>query len=216
VPRVGAKGLRQTSPTKVQSNIEQMRKEIREIRGVETQVRWQMQREDKHNIYAAEREASDEIREWRQDQSEGIKAFVAEKERLRRVIELEESKGFHEFKRERKQLNKEEEIEYNREAYSHDLENAAWRKDLAQAAYARDKELLLDRREDVNENRVIHSNLILQEKQNEGLERSFEQNLEMEKLVKDLQRERFQALENLAYARTCSRLHRPPMTAMRH
>lgn len=194
--------------------VDTTKKEIREIRAADAQMRWDMLREDKQDMMSAEKKALDEIQEWRQEQSEGIKALVAENERRTKIIELGESKAYQEFKRECKLNSQDDEIQHNRAAYLQDLENAAWCADLTRAANDREKDVLADHRESEVETRLIQSNLILQEKQDEAANRAFEQNLEMAKLMKELQQERFQAVENLAYTRAAYK--NPRSSTARH
>merc|ERR1712130_293435 len=134
---------------------------------------------------------------------------IAEKDREAKLVDLGESKAYQEFKRACKLSAQEEQRLHQHGAYLQDLENAAWRRDLAVAASANEQEILVDRHENVMEARLIKSNLDMQKKQDETAKRSLEQQLEMATLIKDLQQERLQAIENLAYTRTCHKNPRP-------
>jgi len=197
------------SPKEFQIIMDTTKKEIRAIRAVESQLGWDMLREDKHDKMSAEMQALEDIRAWRQEQSEGMKALVAEKKLQAQFVELGESKAYQEFKRASKLNAQEEERLQHHEAYLQDLENAVWRRDVALAAHANEKEVLVERHENVMDARLIKTNSKLQEKQDEAAKRSSEQELEMALLIKDIQQERLQAIENLAYSRACYKNPRP-------
>jgi len=205
-----ANGMQPMSQKDFQLMVDTTKKAIRDIRAADSQLRWDMLREDKHDKMSTERQVLDEIRDWRRDQSEGIKMLTAEKERQAKLIDLGESKAYQEFKRACKLDAQEDERMYQHEAYLQDLENASWRADLVLVARENEKEVLVDRHENVMEARIIKSNLDMQEKQDEAANRSLEQQLEMAKLIKDLQQERLQATENLVFTRTCCKNPRHP------
>merc|ERR1711972_768438 len=102
---------------------------------------WEMLREDKQDMISAEKHASDEIREWRQEQTEGMKALITEKEQRMKIEELVESKAYQDFKRECKQGAQEDERQQHSETYLQSLENAAWLADRSHAGIQEEKEL---------------------------------------------------------------------------
>lgn len=188
--------------------LEDTKREVREIRAVEAQMRWNMRREEKKEKIMEEKEEIEEIRDWRWKQSAEMKAYVEEKANETKAVELEESKNFQEFKREAKAQGREENLRHITEEYLQDVEAAEWRKEIAQAAMERERELLADRVDHVAEHREIKHVQRQQEKAAVEEERAIEQSLEMAELAKQLAREKEQLLQSLEYQRACQRL--PP------
>merc|ERR1712151_618031 len=187
------------------------KKEVREIRSIESQMKWNMQREERKEKILEEKEAIDEIRDWRWKQTDEMKAYVEEKEAELRLMDLQESKSFQEFKREVKVVEKQEEQRYIHEEYIKDTENAAWRAELAKAAVESDKVLTYERHENLKEIREIKTVQKIQEKADEDETRAIEQTLDLANQARLLQQERDQLLQNLEFARACQR--NPPRTS---
>jgi len=72
----------------------------------------------------------DDIRDWRYQQHEEMKEFVSQKEKEQKLTELAESKDYQEYKRLRKQMEREEEQRYIQECYLQDREQAEWNAEL--------------------------------------------------------------------------------------
>merc|ERR1712135_80391 len=106
-------------------------------------------REEKKEKHAEEQADDSELMDWRWKQSDEMKAAVAEKMQAEREVDLMNSKAFQEFKRERRALLREEELDQIQEAYLQDGENArAMEQTLEMANLAREltreKERLLE------------------------------------------------------------------------
>jgi len=188
--------------------LEETKKEVREIRAMEAQMKWNMSREEKKDKVVEEKEADDEIRDWRWRQSDEMKAYTEEKEQEIKTVVLQESKDFQEFKREKKAEVKIEEQRYLAEVYEQDLENAALRAEAARELAERDHEVTADRLETQQHLREVK----VQEKHRVRAEaddnRALEQNLEMSNLARELAREKEQLLESLELTRAATRM--PP------
>lgn len=185
--------------------LEETKKEVREIKSVEATMKWDMQREDQREELLEARDREDEIRIWRWKQNEGLKAIVEERKQQEMQVDLEESKGFQEFKREHKAHLSEQEKRYVHEVYVQDKEDASWRVEVAQAAQEREKFVVVERVEDVQEQRALREALTAQAKTEEEAERVHQQTLEMAKMISDLQREKNKVLQSLAYTRSAAR-----------
>lgn len=185
--------------------LDDTKKEVREIRALEAQMRWNMQREEEKDKRGEEKEKEEEIRDWRWRQSDEMKEFVAEKAQATKVVELEESKDFQEFKREVKAVVKDTERQMITEEYLQDTENASWRADLARIEMERERELVIEKVDGVKELQEIKKQEKISVKIQEEEERQFEQNMEMEKMAKELAREREQLLQSLQLTRSAQR-----------
>merc|ERR1719410_858387 len=113
-----------------QRMLEETKKEVREIRAIEAQMRWNMAREEVREKAQKEAAALDDIRDWRWKQSDEMKQYVAEKAHRAKVEELQEAKEYQEFKREVKTLVKEEDLKIIQEGYQNDISNAQWRAEM--------------------------------------------------------------------------------------
>jgi len=185
--------------------LEETKREVREIRAIEAQMRWNMAREETREKALEEAAEENEIRDWRWKQSEEMKAFVAEKAHQTKVTEIKESKEFQEFKRENKLLAKEEDLRHIQEVYEKDTENAAWREEAAREVAEREKELVAERVEDVQFVREAKANQKVKEKAEADENRAHEQSLEMANMARQLQQEKEALLQSLQYVRNCQR-----------
>jgi len=186
--------------------LEETKKEVREIRSIEAQMKWNMAREEIKNKVEEEREQENEIRDWRWRESDEMRAFVEEQAKITKEVELEESKDFQEFKREVKVVVKEEEQRLITETYEANTDIAAWREEAAQLVVEADKEVIADRNADVHHLREVKAQEKMQEKIEEEERREEEQNLEMMALARQLAREKEQLLESLELTRARQRV----------
>lgn len=197
--------------------LEETKREVREIKAIESQLRWNMNREERKGRLSEAKATVDEIRDWRWKQSEEMKAYKAAKAKENKITELRESKSFQEFKREAKVNDKEEEKRQIREEYLQDREHAQWRAELAKAVHEREKETVTNRIEDYLELRDIRNFQKEQEKVEADENRAFEQSLEMAAIAREIEKEREQLLQTLELSRAAQRApHRSNMapTAM--
>jgi len=185
--------------------LEETKKEVREIRSVEAQMKWNMAREEQKNKIADEQEAEEEIRDWRWRESDEMKEYVETKKQDDRLVQLEESRDFQEFKREVKEVVKQEELQYISEVYETDVENAAWRAEFARAAAEQDKEVIIDRVENIRHIQEVKAQQKYQHQREEDDARVQEQNAEMANLARQLAREKEQLLESLELTRNAQR-----------
>lgn len=193
--------------------LEATKREVREIRSVEAQMRWNLQRQEKRETVLAEKEASEELRDWRWRQSDEMKAYVTEKAKETKVVELDESRNFQEFKREVKTVQREEEKRLIQEEYMQDMENARWVAELASEENNQNRELLQERLHDIRELKDMRVSEKIKEKATVDQDRALEQNLEMANMARALAKEKEKLLQSLQYARQCQKA--PPLGGKR-
>lgn len=196
------------SPEEVQEcrrRLEETKKEVRQIRSMEGQMKWNMQREEKKDRALEAKTVNEDIRDWRWKESDEMKAYVAEKQHDIKITELRDSKTYQEFKREKKALQREEDRRLNSEDYNKDTDHAAWRAEMTRVVLDQEKELVQFRVEDLMEAKEVRSNQKLQEKFELEEERALEQSLEMANIQRELAKEKEQLLQSLDYARMCKR-----------
>lgn len=181
--------------------LEETKREVRDIKAIESQLRWNMQREEKRERASEEKAGIGEMRDWRWRQNEEMKAYRATKEHEKKITELRESKSYQEFKRDAKAQGRQEEKKSIEEDYLKDRDYAQWRKELAKANIEREKELQYDRIEDRLELREIRNLHKVQEKMEADENRAHEQILEMQHLAREVAEEKAQLLQNLEWSR---------------
>jgi len=185
--------------------LEETKREVREIKAIESQLKWNMQREEKKERLVQAKETVEEIRDWRWKQSEDMKAHKAAKARENKATELKESKSFQEFKRETKAIAKEVFKQQITEEYLQDRENAQWRAELVKMVHEREKELVNARVEDYLEHREIRNWQKQQEKIEADENRAIEETLEMQAIAREIAKEKEQLLDSLEHSRAAQR-----------
>jgi len=200
-PLPGPPPMTRESAQEFKRMLEETRKEVREIKSVEAQMKWNLKRDEKKEKILEVKADEDEIRDWRWKQHDEMKEYVAEKEQETRATDLQASKEFQEFKREKRIVTKEDEIRFNAEVYQQDLEHAQWRNDMARMVAERDREALADHVEDVVHFREVKTQQKAQEMADEEENRMLEQNLEMMKQARELAMQKEQLLASLDYTR---------------
>jgi len=208
VPSSGTSAPASMQPQTVQEfqrMLEETKKEVREIRAIEAQMRWNMAREEIREKTEKEAAALDDIRDWRWKQSDEMKQYVADKAHRTKVEELQESKGYQEFKREVKTLVKEEDLKVIQENYQKDMSNAQWRAEMEKERQIKEKEIVVSHAEEFQFLRDARSQQKIQEKAEQDERRALEQNLEMANMAKELAREKEKLLQSLQYVRSCQK-----------
>lgn len=185
--------------------LKETEKEIRELRALESQMRWNMAREEVREKVNEKTAAEEEIRDWRREQIEKMKEYDAEKAQQAKVEELVDSKDFQEFKREVKLVTKEEDLRIIQEEYQKNIEHAQFRAEAAKEVYEKDKEVVTVHAEDMLHLREFKKEQKQQEKAKEEETRVIEQSLEMANMARELAREKEKLLQSLEYVRSCQK-----------
>lgn len=192
--------------------LEDTKREVREIKAIESQLKWNMQREEKKERLVEAKATVEEMRDWRWKQSQEMKAYNAAKAKENKIAELKESKSFQQFKRETKAVAKEEAKRQVQEEYLQDREQAQWRAELVKVVHEREKELVNARVEDYLEHREIRNFQKEQEKIEADENRAFEQSLEMAAIAHEIAKEKEQLLQSIECSRAAQRApHRSNM-----
>jgi len=183
--------------------IEETKKEVREIRSVESKAKWQMTREERREKLAETISAQSELREWRWKQAQGLKELQAQRAQEAKTVELKESREFVEFKREQKLRTKEMEQQYHQDVYSSRRADAAWNVEQARANVEREQALVLEKVEDVLHLREERRHESETAKAAAAEERALQEHLQIANLARELAKEKERLLENLEFTRAC-------------
>lgn len=185
--------------------LEETRREVREIKAAEANMRWNMERHDKATKLQEQKEHDDEIRDWRQGQQDAMNAYIAEKTHETKLAELQDSRNFVEFKREVRGIEKAENQKIVHETYLEGIENAVYREAVAKELELEDKEVAKQKIEKVLDQRDIKKARKISEQQEAENNRRFEADLEMSHLARQLAREKDTLLQSLEHTRACHR-----------
>ncbi|OLQ12981.1 hypothetical protein AK812_SmicGene3072 [Symbiodinium microadriaticum] len=183
--------------------IEETKKEVREIRSVESKAKWQMTREERREKLAETVAAQSELREWRWKQAQGLKQLAAQQAQAAKVSDLKESKEFVEFKRETKLRSKEVELQHQQDVYVARKADAAWQVEQAKANVEKHQAQILEKVEDVHHLRQERRSQTENEKAVAAEERALQEHLQIANLARELAKEKERLLENLELTRAC-------------
>jgi len=185
--------------------LEETKREVREIKAIESNLKWNMTREDKKERHIDTKASVEEERDWRWRQSEEMKAYKASKSLETKKVELKESKSFQEFKKETKGKTKEEERKQATDDYLKDREHAQWRAELQKAAQEREKEVTHGHHDDLLEIREIRNLQKEQDRMETDETRAIEQTLEMAAIAREIAKEKEELLQTLEISRAAVR-----------
>lgn len=183
--------------------IAETKKEVREIRAVESKTKWQVNREERKDKLAQTIATQSELREWRWKQAEGMKALAVQRVQEARVNDLQESKDFLKFKREAKLRTKEEELQLQTEVYHDRKKDSAWNVARAQEAVEQEQALVREKVDHVQQLREEKKQRVEKEKVTAAQERALQEHLDVAHLARQLAAEKERLLENLQFSRSC-------------
>jgi len=185
----------------MKGKLEQAKKEVQQIRSIESQLKWDLQREERRQTEEEKREEARQIMEWREAQVVGMKEYVEEKTREQRIQDLMESKEFQQFKREWKAATRQDEVERAKEQLAEDMEYSHWQAELQRAAMA-DRQLMNSERYDSYQDlREIKLNEQQREKVQVEEDRAHEVHLEVSHKVNQMAAEKEELLRSLQLLR---------------
>jgi len=185
--------------------LEETKREVREIKAIESHLKWNMTRDEKKERLIETKASVGDERDWKWRQSEEMKAYKASKAAEVTKTELKESKSFQEFKRETKGKTKEEEKKQTTDDYLKDRDDAQWRANLMKAVNEREKELTTGRHDDYLEVREIRNLQKEQDRFEMDENRAIEQTLEMAAIAREMAKEKEELLQALELSRAATR-----------
>jgi len=202
----------QTAEVRLQ--MEQTKKDIRQLKAMEAQVNWNMRREEKREVIDEEKATDTEIRDWRWQQKAEMKQYEQEQARQTKIEDLVRNKDAVDWKREVKQVQKQDELVRQTEEYYETVDNAAWKEAVEQA-------VVEDRRAEVaaHVERFEHSRALKelekQRKQEEVVvERQWASQQTLQHAQGELQRQKEQLQRTLEFSQRCAQ-SRPVTVGLR-
>lgn len=173
-----------------------------QIRSLEGQLRWSMQREETHAVVQQVREEDTDLMEWRDEQAALDRKLAGEKAATTLAAELEASKAFQNFKREVKAASKEEELQWIKQRYAEGLEQSNQQLDLHSHYMEQMHVILAERTADLREIRDIKLEEEAREKARAEFDRSEEERLTLSAQVSQLSSEKEELVKNLQFMRS--------------
>lgn len=204
--------LRPGEVEEYQKNLEQTKREVREIRALEAEVKAGLERQEKQETEAAKKERDMEIMRWREEQAIGMRELAEAKARAQQAEDIEASKDFQYFKREQKQVAKEGELQVIKEQYQANMEFAQFQADIAKMAVVDRHALVLETVEDMQDLRENRAAELLHEKRIAEQEHAQEQRLRYAHQSNQLLSEKEELLHSLQLMRQAQKL---PVTSNR-
>jgi len=185
----------------MRNRLDQEKKEVRQIKSLESQIKWGLQREERRQTEEERREEARQIMEWRDREAKEMKDYVEEKNREQRVQELMQSKEYQTFKREWKQAMRKQEIERIKVQLAEGMDHAHWKVEL-QRAVELDRQLALqEMMEAQQEMREIREKERQREKNMQHQDRVHDMALEYAHQASQISSEKEELLRNLALLR---------------
>eukprot|EP00933_Yihiella_yeosuensis_P065503 TRINITY_DN6935_c1_g1_i1.p1 TRINITY_DN6935_c1_g1~~TRINITY_DN6935_c1_g1_i1.p1 ORF type:complete len:257 (+),score=70.17 TRINITY_DN6935_c1_g1_i1:41-772(+) len=185
--------------------IEETKAEVRAIKAVESKTKWDMKREERSHKVAEAAAETAEIRDWRWQQADEMKAMVEANTREQKVKETKEAKAYIDFKKEVKTRTREEELAYQQQVYAEHLEDSNWDKEKLRQDFLEEQALVKEKIENVQHLREERQIAYVREKQEQEQDRTLEQQLEYAKIARDLELEKARLLESLDFQRNCQK-----------
>jgi len=179
--------------------IEQTKREVRDLRSMEAKHRWDMTRAEKKDVEDQEAYEENELRQWRWKENDDMKALIQRVNEEKQVSALCDSREFQDHKRERRRIEKEQEIKLIEDAYLEHKKDSRWDADLKKSIAMERAEIVLNNIDQYNHIRETSKALDVQYKQEQMESRMLEQRNEASLLQKKLLAEKESLLQSLKF-----------------
>lgn len=181
--------------------IEQMKREVRELKSQEAKATWDLRRQEKQAMNNMKKQSEQDLANWRTQQAREMKELEESKGDEQKKNDLEENRQFVAFKKERKKLERAENSTRIEEEYLKTKNQAEWREECEKKT----KEEYLLRQKELEEKHQIDREIKQRKRQEdkayEEASREHNRQLEIEKMRKDLAAEREELMKRVNYAK---------------
>lgn len=191
-----------TDVNRMREQVEQLRREAKYMKGIESRLQWDMQREQSNRQRAANKNDDKDLLKWRQDLAKGMIADEQEKVQAMKQDDLQCSREFQEHKRFTKKAEETEDLERTREEYDNNKEHSEWH---IETRKLREQELRTRDLEENLEKRKLIADKRLKETQEDEMEQQWRRNAreqsDVEHVLMQARHERDLALQSLEFVR---------------
>lgn len=181
--------------------IEQMKREVRELKSLDAKANWDLNRQETLAASTIKKQSEEELANWRTNQAREMKELEKCKEQEQKRIELEQNKDFLEFKKQRKKMERQKVSEIISEEYVKTKSEASWNEQNEQKM----KQDMVIRQKELEANHFIHrefkKNQKMADKAYEEATREHDKQLDIEKMRADLLREREELMNRVNFTK---------------
>ncbi|CAD7944649.1 unnamed protein product [Amoebophrya sp. A120] len=180
--------------------LEQMRREVRELKSQESKARWDLKRQEKKTVQQHKQEELEELRQWRSENERALKQLMDQKREDARKRDLLESRDYQAFKKERRRQEREADKKAIEDSYLYNRDHANYRQELKEREKLDAEERARVNAERVALDRQLKKEKLAREKTEQEESRNLDRRLEIEKMKKDLLRQKQELLDQVSFA----------------
>jgi hypothetical protein len=186
----------------MRQKLEQAKREAREMRAMEAEVKWKMKRDEEKQKQYETREDEREIMLWRQDRKKGLTEYASQSRQHDKIETLRDAREFQDFKRYAKQADKEDEMQLTTELYKETKEYSDYHVDLKRILPLEEEKRVVDDNLERYTTLAMHQHEMVQiEKLETKLAREQEEDTKMADQLLQAKKARDEALQSLEYVR---------------
>jgi len=127
-----------------QRQLEQVKRETREMKAMEQGAKWQMKREEDIKKKEDYKAATDDIQHWRVDASNGMRDYIKDVKVGTKKMELIENRDFQDFKREHKNEEKQIDQLNIKECYEDTKDISEWEAQISKDKAPEERRLIIE------------------------------------------------------------------------
>jgi len=191
-----------------------MRREAREMRSMDSDLKWRMKREEDKQRNNEAKEDTKDLMEWRKEQKTQQQEYGKTRAEKHKREALEESKDFQDFKHVAKQVELANELEKSKELCLVDKEYSEWMAESNNGKHREERQNTVDMH---LEQYALASTYKIEEAQREKIERKIarmeDEEAELGFAMLEARREREAAIQSLEHVK---KLERTPVNGALH
>lgn len=190
----------------LQQKLEQMRREAREMKAMEGQLKWTMKRDEDKQKSQDSRQDKLAVMKWRQEQAKGLQEYAGDRANNFKLTNLRDQRDFQEFKRSAKKSDQEEDLQQMKDQYVESKDVSEFATEMKRIVPIEDRKVLIDQNLD---RCALMSMYALEESQREKQQQTYDRNefeeVELGHQMLQASKERDSALQSLEFFRLQSR-----------
>lgn len=190
--------------------LEQMRREVAEIKAMEGQTKWKMKREEDEARKLERNQDASNLMNWRKEQANGLNEYTADRALADKINYQHDSREFQEFKRHVHDVDKANEMQLSKELYNETKDVSDWNMEMKRLLPLEEQRMMVD----VHlERYALMAEYNAEELQHEKMDtkmcREMEEEAELGYQMLEVRKERDEALQSLEYFRAQQRIVAP-------
>ncbi|CAD7970207.1 unnamed protein product [Amoebophrya sp. A25] len=182
--------------------LEQMRREVRELKSQQSKAQWDLRRQEKKTVAKTKADELEGIREWRASEQRAMKELTEQQKAEAKRRDLIESRDFQNFKKERKRMEQEAEKKFFADQYEYGKDFAEYRQAVREKEKAEEEDRARQKAERVAHERALKKQQALLEKERSEESRQLDRKLEIDKMKRDLLKQKDELMSQISYSHT--------------